>query len=116
MFSPRQSVLAIVALSISVVSAFTGPATFYDPNGLIGACGNPLQNSDLIVALSISQYAGGAHCGTQISVSYAGNSVSATVADECPTCAGDGIDLSPAAFQQLASLDAGEIQVTWDFE
>ena len=45
-----------------------------------------------------------------------GKFVDATVVDLCPGCASGSIDLSPGAFQQLASLDAGRIQVTWDFE
>ena len=41
-------------------------ATYYDPNGGYGACGNPLQNTDMIVALSADQYLAGANCGKQL--------------------------------------------------
>jgi hypothetical protein len=44
-----------------------------------------------------------------------GRTVQATVEDTCPGCGQGSIDLTPAAFQQLASLDAGRIQVTWNF-
>ncbi|PBK91869.1 barwin-like endoglucanase [Armillaria gallica] len=116
MVSLRQSVIAVATLSIYTANAFTGDATWYTPNGGLGACGTPLQNSDYIVALSTAQYAGGANCGRVIRVSYEGRSVVVTVRDLCPGCLSGGIDLSPSAFQQLASLDVGRMQVTWEYE
>ncbi|KAK0431975.1 RlpA-like double-psi beta-barrel-protein domain-containing protein-containing protein [Armillaria borealis] len=99
-----------------MVNAFTGDATWYSPNGGFGACGTPLQNSDYIVALSSAQYAGGANCGRVIRLSYEGRSVDVIIRDLCPGCGPNGIDLSSSAFQQLADLDVGRIQVTWDYE
>ena len=43
-------------------------ATYYEPDGGLGACGAPLLNSDFIVALSADQYADGANCWRQIGV------------------------------------------------
>ena len=37
----------------------------------------------------------------------------ATVVDKCPGCGFYDIDLSPAAFSQLAPLGVGRIQVSW---
>ncbi|KAI0745534.1 RlpA-like double-psi beta-barrel-protein domain-containing protein-containing protein [Earliella scabrosa] len=91
-------------------------ATYYFPNGGIGACGAPSQNTDLVVALSPNQYAGGANCWRHIGVHYQGRFVDATVVDLCPSCPSGSIDLSPAAFTRLASVDAGRIQVSWDYE
>ncbi|KAI0645357.1 RlpA-like double-psi beta-barrel-protein domain-containing protein-containing protein [Trametes meyenii] len=107
----RETLLIPFSISNLVVKL----ATFYNPNGGTGACGKPLQNSDLIVALSSAQYSGGSNCGRRIAVHYQGKSVDATVEDRCPGCGSGSIDLSPAAFQQLAPLSAGRIQVTWDF-
>ena len=42
--------------------------------------------------------------------------VDAVVVDLCPGCASGSIDLSPAAFEQLADLSVGRIEVTWDYE
>ncbi|KAJ7465853.1 hypothetical protein B0H11DRAFT_1733636, partial [Mycena galericulata] len=42
--------------------------TYYQPNGGLGACGEPLQNSDFIVALGAGHYNEGSHCGQTISV------------------------------------------------
>ncbi|PBK90527.1 hypothetical protein ARMGADRAFT_934207, partial [Armillaria gallica] len=84
------------------------------PNGGVGACGVPMQNSDHIVALSSNQYDGGTH--KYIGVHYKGKFVDATIRDLCPGCDHNGIDLSPSAFEKLAPLDDGRIQVTWNYE
>ena len=43
-----------------------------------------------------------------------GNKVTVTVVDTCPGCAPGSVDLSPTAFQQLASLDVGRIHgISW---
>ncbi|KAK0488499.1 riboflavine-aldehyde-forming enzyme [Armillaria novae-zelandiae] len=116
MFSLKQSVITALALSISMVNALTGDATWYTPNGGFGACGTPLQNSDHIVALSSGQYAGGTHCGKHIGVNYNGKFIDATIGDLCPGCGPNGIDLSSSAFQVLAPLGVGRIQVNWNYE
>ncbi|KAK0207711.1 RlpA-like double-psi beta-barrel-protein domain-containing protein-containing protein [Armillaria fumosa] len=116
MFSLKQSVFAALVLSIGMVNALTGEATWYTPNGGVGACGAPLQNSDHIVALSSDQYAGGAHCWKHIGVHYNGKFVDATIGDLCPGCGHNGLDLSNSAFQKLAPLDDGRIKVTWNYE
>ncbi|CAL1698873.1 unnamed protein product [Somion occarium] len=113
----RNIVTAIVLASAYIGSAvaFTGDATFFDPG--LGACGAINNANDFIVALSPSEYAGGAHCFQRIFVTYQGRSVDATVVDLCPGCGPGSIDLSPAAFSQLASLDVGRIHgVNWNFE
>ncbi|TFK82180.1 hypothetical protein K466DRAFT_603890 [Polyporus arcularius HHB13444] len=118
----NAAIVAVVAAVASVHAAPAaadtnyGDATYYYPNGGYGACGAPLQNTDFIVALSADQYAGGANCWRHIGVNYQGQWVDATIGDLCPGCSSGSIDLSPSAFQQLASLDAGRIQVSWDFE
>ena len=56
----------LIALSPEWPLADVPSATYYDPNGGYGACGNPLQNTDMIVALSADQYLAGANCGKQL--------------------------------------------------
>jgi expansin (peptidoglycan-binding protein) len=85
-------------------------------NGVAGACGTVHSDSDYIVALQTSVYANGAHCGSQISATANGKTITLTVADECPTCVSSGsIDLSEGAFLALSSLDAGVAEVSWSF-
>ncbi|KAL1741195.1 Non-catalytic module family EXPN protein [Schizophyllum fasciatum] len=113
--------LAVVFLSLSA-AAFAAPAgeleartlgraTYYDPNGGYGACGQPLQNGDMIVALSPDQYLSGANCGRQLVATHAGRSVTVTVRDLCPGCGANGLDLSSGAFQRLAALGEGNIDI-----
>ncbi|KAJ7203376.1 RlpA-like double-psi beta-barrel-protein domain-containing protein-containing protein [Mycena pura] len=100
-------------------TTFTAIASFYDPDGGIGACGSVLQNSDFIVALGEDTWANGAHCGETVTVSFNGASVSVIVADRCPGCnslhGANSIDLSQGA---IAALDPnfendGIITVQW---
>ncbi|KAJ7218814.1 hypothetical protein C8J57DRAFT_1095429, partial [Mycena rebaudengoi] len=72
-------------------------ATWYTPNGGVGACGAPLQNSDFIVALSEAHYDGGGHCWQHLDVEYNGQHIDVTVGDLCPGCTTDGLDLSEGA-------------------
>lgn len=43
-------------------------ATWYTPDGNVGVCGAPMQNSDFIVALSSAHYHDGAHCWQHLDV------------------------------------------------
>ena len=54
-------------------------------------------------------------CGRQMLVTGPdGKTVTVTVADTCPGCAVGSVDLTPTAFQQLASLDVGRIHgISW---
>ncbi|KZT64092.1 hypothetical protein DAEQUDRAFT_679232, partial [Daedalea quercina L-15889] len=52
-------------------------------------------------------------CNKQIMVSYEGKSVAITMVDHCMGCTTTDLDLSPAAFQELAPLSAGCIPITW---
>ncbi|KAK0439866.1 hypothetical protein EV421DRAFT_2020655 [Armillaria borealis] len=66
-------------------------SSWYLPNGRFGACGAPLLN---IAALSRDHYAGG------------------TVSSSLPFA----IELSLFAFQKLAPLDDGRINVAWNYD
>ncbi|KAF9020999.1 hypothetical protein BDZ89DRAFT_957862, partial [Hymenopellis radicata] len=83
------------------------------PNGGLGACGAPSQNSDYVVALSSAHYLGGKNCWRHIGVQYGNNYIDATVVDLCPGCGHHDIDLSPSAFSGLANQDVGRMQVNW---
>jgi len=86
-------------------------ASYYDPAGGYGSCGNVLQNSDMIVAMPVGQVS----CGECITVNYNGKSISVNVQDTCESCASLGrIDLSQGAWQQLNSnIGLGLLPVTW---
>ncbi|WWD01445.1 hypothetical protein V866_008389 [Kwoniella sp. B9012] len=89
-------------------------ATFYDVG--LGACGWYNSASDYIVAQNSAQYGSGypgPNCGRSISISYGGKTISATIADECPTCPYGGLDMSRGLFTQFASESAGVFYMTW---
>ncbi|KDQ49713.1 hypothetical protein JAAARDRAFT_143030, partial [Jaapia argillacea MUCL 33604] len=88
--------------------------TWYEPGW--GACGAYSAATDYVVALSVDQFAGGANCYEHIGVWYGENFVDVTIVDECEGCDEYDLDLSPSAFEQLASLDTGEISAGWYYE
>ncbi|KAF5373555.1 hypothetical protein D9758_000596 [Tetrapyrgos nigripes] len=97
-----------------------GFGTFFYQNGVAGACGTVHSDNDLIVAMDTAQYGNTSKqsdlCGKKVQIFNAKNnkSVTCTIADACPTCNnGNSIDMSVAAFQQLASLDEGLIDIKW---
>ncbi|PWA01131.1 hypothetical protein BB558_002784 [Smittium angustum] len=99
---------------------FSGDGTFYDAG--LGSCGWNNSNSDFIAAINAPQYGNTANpnnapvCGQCALVTGPnGNSVKVKIVDRCPVCAYGSLDLSPAAFNVLASPDAGRISITWDF-
>ncbi|THU89531.1 barwin-like endoglucanase [Dendrothele bispora CBS 962.96] len=105
----------------SVSNLITGGfGTFFYQNGVAGACGTVHSDSDFIVAMDTAQYGDTSKqsdlCGKQVQIFNAKNnkSVTCTIADACPTCNnGNSIDLSVGAFQQLADLSEGLIDIKW---
>ncbi|KAF8489965.1 Non-catalytic module family EXPN protein [Russula emetica] len=97
----------------STGTSFTGSGTFYNPG--LGACGQTNSGDQLVVAIPTDIFGNGAHCGQQVDIVFKNKSVQATVVDECPTCDGEGIDMSPTLFQNFAATAVGVIEVTWNF-
>jgi hypothetical protein len=86
--------------------------TFYQPG--LGACGGYNGPGDFIVALNQAEWAGGAHCGNTITISYKGKSTQATIVDLCPGCEYHGLDLTPGLLRFLTS-NSGEQMVFGDW-
>ncbi|KAI9359842.1 RlpA-like double-psi beta-barrel-protein domain-containing protein-containing protein [Pilaira anomala] len=105
--------------SSSSSSSYTGDGTFYDAG--LGSCGIESTNSDHIVAINHGQMGNGANpnhnplCGKKIRVKGPKGSTTATIVDTCPGCAWGDVDLSYAAFEDIADFDAGRVKVTWSF-
>jgi len=105
----------------SVVSAagaageVAGTATYYTPaSGTEGNCSYPSPPADgLYVALSPAEYGAAAACGGYLEVSGPDGTVRVEVTDQCPGCATGHIDLSQAAFAQIAPVSAGQVSVTY---
>ncbi|TFK68767.1 hypothetical protein BDN72DRAFT_768824, partial [Pluteus cervinus] len=79
----------------------------------LGNCGSWSSDSDFVVALSLAEYSGGAHCYQHVEISYGDKTIDATVVDSCQGCARYDLDLSPAAFEALAPTDRGRIGIRW---
>ncbi|KAF7343599.1 hypothetical protein MSAN_01980400 [Mycena sanguinolenta] len=118
--SPALQVSSSLRADRGIYSLLGHVASYYFPDGGIGACGNALQNGDFIVALGTDTWDGGAHCGQTVDVQYQGTSIQVTVQDLCEGCASrgaNGLDLSQGA---MAALDPnyvndGIISVVWSF-
>ncbi|CAG8955449.1 hypothetical protein HYFRA_00010315 [Hymenoscyphus fraxineus] len=107
-----ECILATLALSLPLASAFSGKATFYEPNGL-GSCGQQLTADSGTVALSRSH---DGNCGRTVRVNLNGRSVTAKVADACSGCVSDGIDLTKSKFLELGgNTGTASLSVSWDF-
>ncbi|KAI8978054.1 RlpA-like double-psi beta-barrel-protein domain-containing protein-containing protein [Pilobolus umbonatus] len=111
-----------VALAVPLEArSFSGDGTYYNTG--IGSCGDTNNDNELVVALNAPQmeYSGNPNnnplCGKRIRVTNKANGKSVTVkiVDMCPPCSYGSVDLSPAAFQQIADLSTGRIKVQWDF-
>ncbi|MFJ7198093.1 MULTISPECIES: RlpA-like double-psi beta-barrel domain-containing protein [unclassified Streptomyces] len=93
-----------------------GRATYYQPG--LTACGTVITDGDFAVALDASTFEPGypsPSCGKKIEITHDGKSITATVADQSPGAGRHDLDLTPGAFEALASLDQGSIDVTWRF-
>jgi len=92
-----------------------GIITYFYQNGVAGACGTVHKDTDIICALETVRYAKGHFCGREIMiVADNGKNVTAKVADECPTCNNSNcIDLSVAAFEEIAPTSIGQLPMTW---
>jgi expansin (peptidoglycan-binding protein) len=109
-----------VAIMMSQVSASSACAavsdeiaTHYVLSGA-GNCDYPAAPAnDLFVALSPAEYDGAAACGEYLQVTGPDGSVTVEVIDQCPPCQTGHIDLSEAAFERIAPLAAGEVDVTY---
>ncbi|PCH38005.1 barwin-like endoglucanase [Wolfiporia cocos MD-104 SS10] len=99
-----------------------GYATYFYQNGVAGACGTVHSDYDMIAAIDQDRYgnsgAVSALCGQKVKITNPanGNTVTVTIADDCPTCRNsDSIDLSVGAFEQIADLSEGIVSIDWEF-
>ncbi|KAI1112848.1 RlpA-like double-psi beta-barrel-protein domain-containing protein-containing protein [Nemania sp. NC0429] len=110
----KGMILAAVAAFTTAVAAKTGDMTWFHPG--LGACGRTDNDGSPVVALNSADYANGAHCFQWITIQANGRTTAAQVVDLCPGCGSGGIDVAPAIFDDIASLDVGRVQVNWFFQ
>lgn len=96
-----------------------GEVTYYSTG--MGACGWTNQDSDYIVALPVGVWNriggtvsnGNIVCGKKLKVSNGQKAIEVEITDQCPSCADNHLDLSPAAFKALGDESKGVLPVTW---
>ncbi|KAI2634464.1 RlpA-like double-psi beta-barrel-protein domain-containing protein-containing protein [Xylaria nigripes] len=112
----RTLVLTAVAVFSSTIAAKPGTGAMTWFNAGLGACGWWDNDGEAVVALNTADYNGGANCGRWITITANGRTTAGRVVDLCPGCTKNGIDASPAIFDDIAPLDEGIVTVTWWFQ
>lgn len=117
---PEEPTEAPVSKSKSSSSgSFSGDATWYNTG--MGSCGWDNKESQMVVAVNHGQMENGANpnknpnCGRSITVKGPKGSVTVKVVDTCPGCDYGALDLSPAAFAEIADLSQGRITASWSW-
>lgn len=108
------------------IHSYSGLGTVFTQDGGIGSCGQANPDSAFIVAVSNTFQQGqspGPACGKQIfitnigsndGVGGAGNTITVTVADTCPSCEESHLDLSVGAWNQLTNnAPYGTVNIDW---
>ncbi|KAJ7053619.1 hypothetical protein C8F01DRAFT_1089622 [Mycena amicta] len=114
------TLLASLSALVGFVAAqdgtpIAGQATVFSHAGQVGACGTPIQDTDLAVALSSSQF-NASWCGETMTITLTGTTtaVDVVIVDICSACVSPrDIGLTEAAFEALAPLSEGFIDVTY---
>lgn len=100
-----------------------GHATYFYQNGNAGACGQYHSDSDKVVAIDGNGWwqtygVQSDLCGRWVNIKNTNNgkTVTAMIADVCPTCVSDNsLDLSFGAFTAIASEGDGMVPIEWSF-
>lgn len=124
---PHTAVRGLISIRGAAADFLTGTqvgqGTWFNPG--LGSCGIMNTDSDYIAAVSHILYDsypgnGGINpnrnpvCGRKINVTYQAKSVTITVTDRCEACAETDLDVSPAAFSQLADISVGRLdEISW---
>ncbi|TDL17555.1 hypothetical protein BD410DRAFT_729866 [Rickenella mellea] len=110
--APSPTIAANATLQKRVTH--TGRATWFNLDGGVTACGDMDNNGEFDVAVSSAKFNSG-NCNQFVQITSNGKTAFGVTRDICPGCAINDLDLSPALFEQFASLEAGVIPVTWSF-
>ena len=90
----------------------TGEGTFYDADGT-GNCSFEAASDRMVVAINGPDYENGKWCGACLAVAGPSGEVVVRVTDQCPGCKQGDLDLSREAFEKIAPLSAGRVDITW---
>ncbi|KAK1226261.1 hypothetical protein PQX77_010734 [Marasmius sp. AFHP31] len=93
-----------------------GRGTWFKPG--MGNCGKRNNDNDPIVAIGGNLYNrnGGRNCDQWVSITANGKTAYGLTRDSCPECSDDDLDMSPSLFKRFDNLDAGVLDIKWQFE
>jgi expansin (peptidoglycan-binding protein) len=90
-----------------------GIATYYAATGE-GACLFDASPDNLMVAaINAEQWENSAWCGACVDITGPIGQVRVRIVDLCPECETGHLDLSPDAFEQIADLELGRVDISW---
>lgn len=69
----------------------------------------------MVGAMNHTDYAASAVCGACVELTGPNGTIRIRVVDQCPECQPGDIDLSPQAFEQISPLDAGRVNISWQY-
>ncbi|KAI8378056.1 uncharacterized protein BYT42DRAFT_572565 [Radiomyces spectabilis] len=102
---------------------YKGHGTFFHPateGGNIGSCGHKEDDNSAYCALNAIQYGDtGSHsdwCNKKLKIKYGDKTTSCIIADACPDCKPNSLDMTPKVFSQLADFKEGVIPIEWCIE
>lgn len=98
---------------------YSGSLTMNYYSGGTGACGEPIQDTEMVAALAVAGFGDSSYdtatgnptnkwCNKKIRISYNGKTADATIMDRCPGCTGaGGLDATPALWEALTGGQGG---------
>ncbi|KAK7179158.1 hypothetical protein DPSP01_012062 [Paraphaeosphaeria sporulosa] len=98
---------------------YTGSLTMNYYSGGLGACGEAIQDTEMVAALAVAGFGDSTYdsatgnptnkwCNQKIRVTYNGKSADAVIKDRCPGCTGQGgLDATPALWEALTGGQGG---------
>jgi expansin len=90
-----------------------GQATYYAATGA-GACSfDPSPNDLMVAAMNAVDYNNAFYCGAYLQVTGPNAVITLRIVDLCPECPAGNLDLSQAAFAQIAPLYLGRVPIAW---
>ncbi|RYZ33595.1 MAG: hypothetical protein EOO71_41570 [Myxococcaceae bacterium] len=89
-----------------------GIATYYDANGS-GNCSYDKGGDLMVAAMNADQYDNSAACGQCVNIVGPKGSLRVRIVDQCPDCEKGHLDLSREAFEKVAEMKDGRVNITW---
>ena len=113
--SASESGTATAGESCDAPAQHAGEATYYGADGSGNCSFDPSPDDLMVAAINEADYAGSAPCGACAEVEGPQGTITVRIVDRCPGCAVGDLDLSPQAFEMIAPLVDGRVDITWRF-